>query len=321
MNRTIVKAVVAVSLMSIAASVFGSEKMEDSRTGSSAVRRTTGGSLSVKSAEAYPLNLDVQGETTTSQLHFRPSYDELFTADHASVRFARKDENGWQNRSVYSGAAPVLSMQEGTVANQLLILDTTALQVVDFSAEEARVLGTFPIDNRALRSGGHLVERFADNVYLIDASLPGFRVVSIEDPSVMRELTSFATSEVPVEITLRTSHVYLRLNGEVAIVSVGDFIMPKPSERTRLRGSAGIRSIGFDGEGSLFLGDGASLQVVDADPESTTFLQVQSTLQMPASIERVVVQQGRAFVLDPTGALEIVAVPQRRVPEHQVPEQ
>jgi hypothetical protein len=301
MTRTTRQIFLALSLISIAGSALAAERFS-----AASVRRSSGGDLTVSFREAYPLNLDVQGPGITPQKQLRVSYSDLYTIDRNTVRFSQREDGEWRVRSIYKGHSEILAIQESTVADQLLVLDSTSLSVIDFFLEEPKVIGSFPIDNRALKPGEHYIERFADSVYVIDSSLPGFRVLTVEDSSNIREVANFVTAAAPAEIRISSGFVFLLVRGELTVVSVKEFLAPRPEQKTTLRGSAGIRTLNFDGDGRGYLADGSNLRIVDMNPESPNFLQVESSLQMPTTIDQVLVQNGRAFVLDPTGALEIV---------------
>ena len=305
MKRMLNRFLMTAGMVLIAGSTFASEEGGE-RFAVASAQRSSGGNIAVAFRDAYLLNLDRKQRPATEK-QFRIAHDQLFAIDQSSVHLQIHGTGGWKSVSAYDGPEKVLGVQRGASARQLLILDATSLAIVDFGSEQATVLGRFAIDNRgAAEVGERLVERFADNVYVIDSALPGFRVINIEDVATPRELTRFATAAAPSEISISAGHVFLVVAGEVQVVAVGDFVRPEPKEHSTLRGSAAVRTVAFDGQGRGFLGDGASLHVIDANPASEAFLRIASTVHMPATIDRVLIQSGKAFVFDRTGTLEVV---------------
>lgn len=298
---------IAASVLLGGTSGFASDVLQEARVAANALR-SSGGRISVPFRDAYLLNLDLDARRPTSGKHFRSSYDELLTIGDASVTLTRQEGSEWSVRSVYHGASEVLAIQKGPVGGQFLIVDRESLQLVDFSSPKAVRLGSFAIDNGAATSGSPLIERFADSVYVVDAGLPGFRVVSIADPADFREVTRFSTAAAPTEIAVRDGHVYLLVQGEVVVVSVGDLHAPVVAEARTWRGAEVVTKLAFDEYGRCYFADGATLTILSRDPESPTFLNVTATVHMPARIDDIVIQNGQAFVVDPTGGLEVVTI-------------
>lgn len=266
--------------------------------------RTSGGDLSVAIGDAYALNLDVK-----APIALRISYSEMFTVEHNTVRFAQRTDSGeWQTASTYSGDGDVLAIESGTAGRQLLVLDGVGLKLVDFAAEKATVVTTFAMQNLTLPPGGHYVDRFAGYAYVVDSTLPGMRVLSLQEPDKISELTAFRSDAVPTEVRSRgDGMVYLVSAARVTVVAIRG---TEKAEAVQAGVIAGSR-LAFDADARAFLADGNNVRVVDADPDAPSFLKVESSTAMPARVDRLVIENEKAFVFDAAGGLEVLSAPRR----------
>lgn len=294
------KLLIAASLLPVAAPLFGAE-----RGLTAMANRSSGGQLAISVGDAYALNLDARAGNA-----LRLSYWELVTTENNVVRFYNRKEGEWIARSAYAGDSDVLAVEDGTRDHQVLVLDGTSLKVVDFSSDPAKVIGSFGMQNLVLRAGGHYVERFGSFVYVVDASLPGFRVLTMARPDRIEELTSFRADVTPSEIRARDGVVYVVGGGRLSAVAVRGVEAAETALSGVLDGSA-IQTVAFDAAGEALVADGSSVHVVDADPSSPAFLRIQRTVRMPAEIDRLVIQGGQAFLFDSNGALEVLALGSR----------